>query len=251
MNNVNLMHHSSEGNPLLEYFISNGGRSIHKWVDYFDVYHRTFSKYRGKKITFLEIGVQNGGSLQMWRHYFGPQAKIIGVDVNENCKNLEAEGFEIWIGDQADPDFWRQFIAKNPAIDIVLDDGGHTMVQQITTFESLFPVISNNGCFLCEDTHSSYLQTLGGELRGPNTFITFAKNLIDEMHAWYYAPLKDLDGAYMAKNLYAVSIFDSIVVMEKRIKNPPMVLARGYDGHINNPAAMTLVEMRRAFNVPE
>ncbi|MDD2810530.1 hypothetical protein, partial [Rhodoferax sp.] len=53
-------------NPLLGYFMSNGGRGMHKWVDYFDVYHRAFDRYRGKPITFLEIGVQNGGDMHMW-----------------------------------------------------------------------------------------------------------------------------------------------------------------------------------------
>lgn len=240
-----------EGNPLLDDFIKNGGRSIHKWIDYFEIYHRSFSKYRGTDITFLEIGVQNGGSLHMWRRYLGPNAKIIGIDVNENCKALEAEGFEIWIGNQADPNFWNEFLGANPVIDVVLDDGGHTMEQQITTFNYLFPAINNNGCFVCEDTHSSYFPTHGGGLRNPLTFIEFVKALIDDMHAWYHAPLSELDGAYMAQNLYAISIYDSVVVMEKRIKNPPLILARGYDGHIKNPPAMTHVEMRRAFGVPD
>ena len=92
----------SEGNPLLQDFISNGGRSIHKWVEYFEVYHRVFSAFRGREITFLEIGVQNGGSLHMWRRYFGTQATIIGIDVDPSCKELEKDGFKIVIGDQAE-----------------------------------------------------------------------------------------------------------------------------------------------------
>lgn len=241
----------NESNPLLNYFVSNGGRSIHKWIDYFDVYHRSFAKYRGKPITFVEIGIQNGGSLQMWRNYFGENAKIIGVDVDQNCKNLEQEGFEIWIGDQSDPKFWNEFLQKNPSLDIVLDDGGHTMEQQTNSLVSLFPALVNGGTYLCEDTHTSYFPSHGGGLRRESTFIEAVKSLIDEMHAWYHAPLSKIPESYIANNLYSVSFFDSIVVLEKRLKNQPLLLARGQEGHINNPLAMTHVEIRRAFGVSD
>ena len=42
-----------------------------KYKNYFPVYEKLFSKYREKKITFVEIGVLSGGSLFMWRNYFG------------------------------------------------------------------------------------------------------------------------------------------------------------------------------------
>ena len=239
------------GNPLLQYFISNGSRCIHKWVDYFEVYHRAFSRFRGRDVTFLEIGVQNGGDLHMWRNYLGPQARIIGIDIDQNCKALEKEGFEIWIGDQADPNFWKSFCEANPSIDVVLDDGGHTMSQQITSFNFLFPLLRDNGCYLCEDTHTSYFPAHGGGLGRPDTFLEYIKCLIDDMHAWYHEPLASLDNSYVANNMYSLCVYDSIVVMEKRRKNPPLILARGHDGHIKNPPAMSHVEMRRAFGVPD
>lgn len=240
-----------EVNPLLHDFITNGGRSIHKWIDYFEIYHRAFARYRARPITFLEIGVQNGGSLHMWRRYFGPQARIIGIDVDPNCKALQKEGFEIWIGNQADPVFWKEFSRKTPVIDIVLDDGGHTMEQQTVTFDALFPILSNGGTYLCEDTHTSYFPAHGGGVQRPGTFLEYIKELIDDMHAWYHEPLATLDSSYMANHLYSIGVFDSIVVMEKRRKNPPLILARGYDGHIQNPSAMTHVEMRRMFGIPD
>jgi hypothetical protein len=236
---------------LLDDFISNSSNSVLKWLGYFDIYHRMFQKYRGQPITFVEIGVQNGGSTKMWSRYFGPSAKIIGVDVDPNCKALEEDGFEIWIGDQADPEFWQEFTKKHPVIDIVLDDGGHTMLQQISTFNALFPVLSDGGVYLCEDTHTSYFPFHGGGLRKPGTFHEYVKVLIDEMHAWYSAPLDELSEAYIAHNLYSISIFDSIVALEKRLKNPPLALARGYDGHIQNPSVLTHIDMRRAYGVPD
>ena len=249
MDNLNII--NELGNPLLDDFLSNSGRAIHKWVDYFNVYLRALNIYRNKQITFVEIGVQNGGSANMWRRYLGDKAKIIGVDVDPACKNLETEGFEIWIGDQADPNFWNEFLKSHPSVDVVLDDGGHTMVQQINTFNALFPALKDGGVYLVEDTHTSYFPHHGGGLRRQGTFHEYVKTLIDDMHGWYHLPLSKMDSNYMMNNLNCISIYESIVVMEKRRKNPPLILSRGFDGHRKNPVAMNHVAMRRAFGVPD
>ena len=240
-----------EENPLLTAFMRTGGRVVHKWLDYFDVYHRYFSRFRGERITFVEIGVQNGGSLRMWRDYFGPQARLIGVDVDPRCKALEAEGFEIWIGDQASPEFWQEFLSKTPSLDIVLDDGGHTMEQQINTFKALFPALVHGGVFLCEDTHTSYFPGYGGGLRREGSFHEYIKGLIDEMHAWYHAPLPDIAQTAMAQQLYSLAVYDSIVVMEKRLRNPPLALVRGQQAHTTLPITMNYLELRRAVGIPD
>jgi cephalosporin hydroxylase len=95
-------------NPLEKYFWSNNERLIHKWMHYFDIYDRHFSPYRHKKVTIVEFGVYHGGSLQMWKHYFGRRARIIGIDINPECKKLEEKQVEIYIGDQEDRTFLRE-----------------------------------------------------------------------------------------------------------------------------------------------
>lgn len=70
----------------------------HKWIEYFDAYHNHFKKYRGKPVTFLEIGLQSGGSLAMWRWYFGDQLKYIGIDIAEHVLQYKAEWNEILLG---------------------------------------------------------------------------------------------------------------------------------------------------------
>ncbi len=243
---------SEHGNPLLDAFIKGPRRSVHKWIDYFDIYHRALSPYRNKPITFLEIGVQNGGSAMMWRDYLGPEAKIIGMDKDPQCKALEEYGFEIWIGDQGDPAFWQEFLAAHPAIDIVLDDGGHTMQQQLVTFEALWPAVAFGGLYLVEDLHTSYFPSHGGGGPGKRgTFIDRVKTLIDEMHAWYYAPHNGVTADSFARSLATITIGDSIVALEKRARNHPIALARGGGGHIKNPPAMDHMTMRRIFKVPD
>ena len=89
-------------------FLQSPYKSI-KHTTYFDCYDYFFSKYRNKNITFLEIGVLGGGSLFMWRDFFGKQARIIGIDLNPEAKKWESEGFEIYIGNQSDENFWENF----------------------------------------------------------------------------------------------------------------------------------------------
>ena len=125
------------------------------------------------------------------------------------------------------------------------------MQQQIATFLQLFPIIRDGGVFLCEDSHSSYFPDHGGGLKKEDTFHEFVKCLIDKMHAWYHAPLSQIDSKYYAHHIYNISIYDSIVVIEKRSKNPPQIFSRAYEGNGNNPLLRTWLEMRRASGVAD
>jgi SAM-dependent methyltransferase len=130
------------------------GPGLWKWRHYFEIYERHLGKFVGEEVHVAEIGVYSGGSLQMWREYFGPRAQIYGVDIEPACRAYEAERTEIFIGDQADPAFWAQFTAAVPKLDVVLDDGGHHAHQQIATLEALLPHLRPGGVLICEDIHS-------------------------------------------------------------------------------------------------
>lgn len=209
------------GNPLTEYFLNNPGRLIHKWHHYFDIYHRHFAAFRGRSPVVVEIGVYHGGSLEMWRHYFGPGARIVGIDVDPRCREFQAESIEVLIGDQADRAFLADVRRRVPRIDILIDDGGHTMEQQIATFEELYPHVQPNGVYLCEDVHSSYLAAFGGGYGKDGTFIQYAKALVDHLHAWYSADPDRFRVSGLSRSTYAVHFYDSIVVVEKRPVEEP------------------------------
>ena len=157
---------------------------MNKWVHYFDIYERHFERFVGQEINILEIGVFNGGSLQMWKHYFEDKATIWGLDINPLCKSLEEEQINIIIGDQGNRDFWNTIKPSLPTFDIIIDDGGHLMHQQKITFEEMFPVLSPHGVYLVEDLHTSYWEEYGGGHKNPNSFIEYSKNLIDTLNAW-------------------------------------------------------------------
>ncbi len=211
----------AEVNPLEAYFEANQGRLIHKWMHYFDIYHRHFRQFRNQPITVVEFGVSQGGSLQMWKNYFGPKARIIGVDIEPKCANLEEDQIEIMIGDQDDRDFLKTVAARAGSIDVLIEDGGHTMTQQIATFEELWPSIAHGGVFLMEDLHTSYWDRYGGGLKRPDTFIEYAKNLIDAEHAWYSEDKSSFAPDAYTRSIRGMHVYDSIIVFDKaRVPKP-------------------------------
>jgi len=213
-------------NPLAQYFLRNQGRLLWKWHHYFEVYHRHFERFRGKSPVILEIGVFHGGSLQMWREYFGKGTRIVGIDVDPRCKQFEDDATTILIGDQSDPAFLADVRRRFPRIDIVIDDGGHRMEQQIVSFGELYHHLQPDGVYLCEDVHSSYMERWGGGLRRPGTFIEFTKALIDGLHAWFHLPAgSEVDE--FALGTYSIAFYDSIVVIEKRPVGQPRVSLTG------------------------
>jgi hypothetical protein len=141
-------------NPFKKFFDSREtGRGIWKWTHYFDAYHRHFNKFIGSDVHVLEIGIYSGGSLEMWRDYFGPKSHIYGVDIQAECKCYENEHTKIFIGDQGDREFWRSLKKNVPTLDILIDDGGHKTEQQIITLEEMLPHLRAGGVYLCEDIH--------------------------------------------------------------------------------------------------
>jgi len=196
------------------YFRNNPGRLIHKCAHYFDIYEQYFAKYRGKDVLILEIGVYHGVSLQMWKNYFGDKAKIYGIDINPECKKFEEEGIKIFIGSQADGHFLREVILQLPPIDILIDDGGHTMHQQITAFKEMFKHVKADGIYICEDLHTSYWLKYGGGYKRKGTFIEYSKNIIDQLNA-YYSEQNALKVDTLTKSIKGLHYYNGILVVEK------------------------------------
>jgi methyltransferase family protein len=207
-------------NPLEKYFRHNRKGRIHKWMHYFDIYDRHFARFRGKRIVVVEFGVQHGGSLQMWRHYFGRKAKIYGVDIDPRCKQLERRRTKIFIGDQEDREFLRSIARRTGPIDVLIEDGGHMMGQQIATFEEMYPHVKEQGVFLIEDLHTSYWKRYGGGYRKPGTFIEYAKNLADQLNAWHSKD-QALVVDEFTRTTRSMHFYDSVIVFEKgRVERP-------------------------------
>lgn len=178
-----------------------------KHSTYFECYDHFFESFRHKKITFVEIGVLGGGSLFMWQDYFGPEARIIGVDLNPNAKKWEENGFEIYIGNHSDVGFWTDFKSKVGGIDLILDDGGHTYEQQIVTTECLLDSLNDGGLLVVEDTHTSYMDGFGPK---KYSFIEYVKNKIDSINKRF----EKLSDVKAEKRFWSIEIIESMVAFK-------------------------------------
>ncbi len=196
-------------------FLTNDGRLIHKWKHYFPIYERHFRDFVYKPVTFIEIGCGRGGSLQMWKRYFGPHARIVGIDVLPECKQFEEDQIEIRIGAQQDLQFLESIVAEFGPPDIVLDDGSHIMSHVTASFKFLYPRVAKNGVYMVEDLHTAYWEEYEGGLRKPTTFIELSKNLVDELNADHSrGALAPTD---FTKTTLSMHFYDSVTVFEKGV----------------------------------
>src|SRR4051794_13561461 len=69
--------------PLERAFLTHRGRTAHKWTHYLAIYEKIFAPYRGRPIRFLELGVNMGGALGLWRDFFGAAAVTAGIDTDD------------------------------------------------------------------------------------------------------------------------------------------------------------------------
>jgi len=209
---------STQGRSTIEAFFDGRveGPGIWKWRHYFDIYHRHFNPLRHRdNVVILEIGIYSGGSLDMWRDYFGPTATIYGADIESACRVYERPGIHVLIGDQADRTFWRQMIADGtlPPLDVVIDDGGHTPDQQRVTLEELLPHIRPGGVYLCEDIHGQN-----------NAFAAFVSGLADSLNGMEGNKEDQANPARrivvpangIQATIHSVHLYPFIVVIEKR-----------------------------------
>jgi len=143
-----------EGGKFADFFNKRTkGRGIHKWVQYFPAYNRHFKKFIDEEVHIVEIGIQSGGSLDMWEGVFGPRAHVYGIDINPNTKQYEDARTKVYIGDQANRSFWSEFRKQVPRVDILIDDGGHEVNQMLVTMSEMLPCLSSKGVYMNEDIH--------------------------------------------------------------------------------------------------
>ncbi len=202
-------------NRLEEFYFKAEHRGVSKWWHYFEVYQTFFQKFVGSDVKILEIGVNMGGSLQMWKDYFGEKATVVGVDINPDCKQFEEENIHICIGSQADRDFLLSVSEQWGPFDIVVDDGSHVSSHQILTFETLFPLLNENGVFICEDCQCCYLPGYGGGYK-KDTFIEYSKGYVDCVNSQYVDLDKIQELPFYKDYIKACHYYDAMVVVEKK-----------------------------------
>jgi len=219
---------SSEPGDIERLFFANQARLAHKWIHYLPIYDRVFKPYRDKTVTVLEIGVYLGGSLQLWRQYFGPAATLFGIDIDPACASRTEAPNQVRIGSQGDPAFLRSVAREIGALDIVLDDGSHVATHQRIAFHTLWPLLKVGGVYVIEDALTAYMPAFEGGYRRPGTAIEFAKELIDDQHGWYHGrPIKHVDPSQIG----AISFEPSFITIEKVNRPRPGHYTTGRAAH--------------------
>lgn len=241
-------------NILDEIAIKYGTDKSPLWHNYTRHYFRYFSPLREKRLKVLEIGVAQGQSLKMWEEFF-PNAEISGIDTNPDCLKSANERAKIFIGDQADEEFLKSFAEKAGGnFDIIIDDGGHFMHQQITSFRILFPCLNAGGIYVIEDLCTSYWENFGGGFRKSCTTVEFLKDLIDELNnrgkqgcgdpAKISCSLQENELSYFTTYLDSIHFYLSICFIFKR---DPHQIIRSLDG---NPQVQVEAAVRCSIILP-
>lgn len=208
-----------EGGAFLDIYADGSDRVVHKWHHYIPLYDRYFGRWRGRPLRFLEIGVSDGGSLAMWRRFFGPDAVIFGIDIDPRCAAFDGEAGKVRIGSQDDADFLAAVVEEMGGLDVVLDDGSHEMAHVRRSFEVLFPRLSHGGTYMVEDLHTSYWRRYGGGYRAAGNFFNFVRQMVDDMHRWYHDAGERFGG--LGAECSGIHIHDSVVVFDKDRPYPP------------------------------
>ena len=212
-------------NYFRNYISQTDDRMIMKMDHYLDIYDKLLRDWQGRDVSFLGIGVYKGGSIRMWRDFWGPKSTVTFLDIDPACAALQLDGTKVEIGDQTDIAFLKRIAETYGPFDKIVDDGGHKMDHQNVSFRELWPHLKDRGLYIVEDTHTSYWPGFGGGYKAPQSFIEKCKNLVDYMHSWY----TDQDDIFpfhaAARQVHSVQFYDSLVVIEKEHKQPPVSIA--------------------------
>jgi hypothetical protein len=168
-------------NDLEQIFNEHKGFISHKYINHLYAYDLHCSKLRNTECCIVELGIGHGGSLQIWKKYYGPKAKIFGIDKNDR-NDLNDDQIKTFVANQNNIQSMEEVASQIPPIDLFIDDGSHETPHHINTFNVFFPKLKEDGIYACEDLHTCYREAYNGGYKKSDTFIEFIKNLVDEMN---------------------------------------------------------------------
>ncbi len=204
---------------LAEIYATNRDYEVRKWHHYIPLYDRYLTRFRGTGVRMLEIGVNKGGSLQMWRRFLGSDAVIFGIDINDDCADLDGLFGQVRIGSQSDTAFLEAVVEEMGGLDVVLDDGSHKMSDIKTSLRTLFPFVDLYGVYLIEDLHAAYWKKCGGGYKSKHNFFNTLRQMIDDIHYPYHK--RDLRFPEMDGMVTGIHIHDSFVAIDKGPMHKP------------------------------
>lgn len=200
--------------------------------NYTEVYSQYFDALKEEPITFLEIGIFHGDSVKMWEKYF-TQADLHFIDINPSQIQYHSLRSHYHFVSQTNSDGLHKLARSIGAFDIIIDDGGHRMDQQIISFHDLFPYVKSGGMYVIEDLATSYWQeygapfgSIGNPIPGPGTCVSFLQSLVDDlnytagvtMYSNYNTVPFDLKKRlnYFQKHIESIHFYKGLCIIKKR-----------------------------------
>ena len=179
------------------------GKISDKWASYLPHYDALFEPLRNASIRMLEIGIQNGGSLETWLQYFQEATLFIGCDIDPKCGELRYDDprVNIVVGDANAATTYQIITTITPQFDIVIDDGSHKSTDILNAFINYFPLVSPGGVYVVEDTHCLYMNDFGGGLLNDFGAYAFFKRLVDVVNFQFWSDQASI-------NTYLRTFFD-------------------------------------------
>ncbi len=218
---------------LRELYSVHKGKVTDKWALYLTEYERIFAPLRKQSISMLEIGIQNGGSLEIWSKYFTNAQKIIGCDIEYKCGNLVFEDprISVVVGDATAQQTQKEILQKSHSLDLIIEDGSHISADIVKTFAIYFPLLSDGGLFIVEDLHCSYWHEFEGGVYYPYSSMNFFKLLADVVNHEHWGVAKsrsDLISGFKEKfhlkiseeslsHVHSIEFINSICIIKKTI----------------------------------
>jgi GT2 family glycosyltransferase len=202
-----------------------------KWASYIREYEHLFAPFRDEPVAILEVGVQNGGSLELWGEYFARATVVVGCDIDPACESLQFKTDRIHVvtGDANTAQCARRIAAISQSFDIIIDDGSHTSRDIIALFSRYFGLLKDDGLYVVEDLHCSYWKDYEGGLFYPYSSTSFLKALTDILnHEHWGIPRQrrellikysdhygvDFDEDVLA-HIHSITFFNSLCVIQK------------------------------------
>lgn len=137
-------------------FHKSGGTDKNHSHSYIETYEKIFSQYKNKKINFLEIGIQYGGSTILWQDYFH-LSDLYFIDnqdiMDDNIRGLlDYKRCKIYKMDAYTNNAINTLKKDNKnGFDIIIDDGPHTKESQSLFIKKYIKVLNKGGTLVIED----------------------------------------------------------------------------------------------------
>lgn len=123
---------------------------------YIDIYAEQLAPYRTTAKNILEIGLMSGDSLRMWEEYFSGTVHGMDCDIQPHGgladlrPIMQEYNHHIYILDATDKkQVGRAF--KGIKFDVIIEDAGHEITQQLTIYNNFKKHLSKGGIYIIED----------------------------------------------------------------------------------------------------